>query len=86
MSNIAATGIFDPFTLQYASWVFSLFNIPGRTTLVWFGLARFGLKGRGYEKNLFFLSRIIRQRTVPPSHEPDTIFVCDLICGDICDF
>jgi hypothetical protein len=29
MSNIAATGIFDPFTRQYANWVFSLFKIPG---------------------------------------------------------
>jgi hypothetical protein len=85
MSNIAATGIFDPFTLQYASWVFSLFNIPGRKTLVWFGLAGFGLKGRGNEKNLSFLSRIIPLRVGPPSHEPDTILVCDLICGDICD-
>ena len=28
MSNIAATGMYDPFTLQYASWMFTLFNIP----------------------------------------------------------
>ena len=28
VSNIAATGIYDPFTMQYASWVFNLFNIP----------------------------------------------------------
>jgi hypothetical protein len=45
-----------------------------------------GLKGRGNEKNLSFLSRIIRLRVGPPSHEPDTIFVCDLVCGDICGF
>ena len=31
VSSIAATGIFDPFTLRYASWVFSLFKIPGGT-------------------------------------------------------
>jgi hypothetical protein len=84
MSNIAATGIFDPFTLQYASWVFSLFNIPGRRTLVGFGLV--GLKGRGNEKNLSFLFRIIRLRVGPPSLEPVRIFVCALLRGDICDF
>ena len=28
VSNIAATGMYDPFTLDYASWVFNLFNIP----------------------------------------------------------
>jgi len=28
VSNIAATGIYDPFTLQYASWMFTMFNIP----------------------------------------------------------
>ena len=28
MSNIAATGIYDPFTHQYAGWAFSMFNIP----------------------------------------------------------
>lgn len=28
VSNIAATGMFDPFTMQYAGWVFPLFNIP----------------------------------------------------------
>ena len=28
MSNIAATGIYDPFTHQYAAWAFSMFNIP----------------------------------------------------------
>ena len=28
VSNIAATGMYDPFTLGYASWVFTMFNIP----------------------------------------------------------
>ncbi|XP_023326829.1 putative glycerol kinase 5 isoform X2 [Eurytemora carolleeae] len=28
ISNIAATGMFDPFTMEYASWIYSLFNIP----------------------------------------------------------
>jgi len=28
VSNIAASGFFDPFVMQYASWVFSLFHIP----------------------------------------------------------
>ena len=28
VSNIAATGMYDPFTLDYAGWVFNLFNIP----------------------------------------------------------
>ena len=28
VSNIAATGIYDPFTMQYAGWVFNMFNIP----------------------------------------------------------
>lgn len=32
VSNIAATGIFDPFTMEYAGWIFSLFNIPGEFT------------------------------------------------------
>jgi len=27
-SNIAATGIYDPFTMDYASWVFNMFDIP----------------------------------------------------------
>jgi len=38
MSNIAATGIFDPFTLEYAGWVFSLFNIPGQMTFSLFNI------------------------------------------------
>ena len=25
---MAATGLFDPFTMDYAGWVFTLFNIP----------------------------------------------------------
>jgi len=28
VSNIAATGLFDPFTMQYAGWAFSLFSLP----------------------------------------------------------
>jgi len=28
VSSIAATGMFDPFTMTYAGWVFNLFNIP----------------------------------------------------------
>lgn len=28
VSNIAATGLFDPFTLQYAGWAFNMFSIP----------------------------------------------------------
>jgi len=28
VSNMAATGLFDPFTMDYAGWVFTLFNIP----------------------------------------------------------
>jgi len=29
ISNIAATAIFDPFTQEYADWIWKLFNIPG---------------------------------------------------------
>ena len=29
VSNVAATGMFDPFTMSYAGWVFNIFNIPG---------------------------------------------------------
>ena len=28
VSDIAATGMYDPFTLDYSGWVFNLFNIP----------------------------------------------------------
>ena len=28
VSSIAATGLFDPFTMQYASWAFNLFSLP----------------------------------------------------------
>ena len=28
VSNIAATGMYDPFTLGYAGWMFNIFNIP----------------------------------------------------------
>jgi len=28
ISNIAATGLYDPFTMQYAGWEFTMFNLP----------------------------------------------------------
>jgi len=28
ISNIAATGMYDPFTMDYAGWIFTMFNMP----------------------------------------------------------